>query len=54
MRRAMRVMTACVLSLAFLTVVAKADRPALRDAKGSAVTFHRASSQPSRVCGRRR
>jgi len=43
----MRVMTACVVSLGMLAAFAQADRPALRDAKGSAVTLHRASSQPA-------
>jgi len=48
MRRAMRVMTACVLSVGVLAVVAQADRPGqVRDLKGSAVTFHKASSQPA-------
>lgn len=48
MRKAMRVTTALVVGLGVLTVVAKADRPAhVRDLKGSAVTFHKVSSQPA-------
>lgn len=47
MRSAMRVMTACVLSMGMLAVVAQADRPNIREAKGSAVTLHKASSQPA-------
>jgi hypothetical protein len=43
----MRVMTACAFSVGFLAVVAQADRPHVRDAKGSAVTFYKASSQPA-------
>jgi hypothetical protein len=43
----MRVLTACVLSVGVLAIVAKAERPGhVRDGKGSAVTFHKASSQP--------
>lgn len=47
MRRAMRVMTASVLTLGVAAVLAQADRPAIRDAKGSVVTLHRASAQPA-------
>jgi hypothetical protein len=43
----MRVMTAGVVSLGVLAAFAHADRPAMRDAKGSAVTLHRASSTPA-------
>jgi len=47
MRRAMRVLTVCALSLGVAAVAAKADRPNIRDAKGSAVTFRVASNQPA-------
>ena len=48
MRRAMRVMTASVFSLGLLAVVSSGeDRTHVRDAKGSAVSFHAASSQPA-------
>ena len=47
MRRAMRVMTASVLSLGLVAAVVQAERPHVREAKGSGVTFHAASYSPA-------